>query len=120
MNKFGKISIITAGLVLPVALLLSGVVAWHLKSTNPSDVDITAGLAYLRPILLTLFISFGIFWAVSLVTGLLGHKKDASSEYSKIGLTLLVLVTIVSVGAGTAAKATSNAEDAYRSQNISQ
>lgn len=116
MNKFGKVSIITAGLVLPVALLLSGVVAWQLKTTNPDAVDITAGLAYLRPILVTSFTTFGLIWLVSLVSGILGLKKDASPDYSKLGLLLLVLITITSVGAGITSKGVSDAEDAYRAQ----
>ncbi len=116
MNKFGKVSIITAGLVLPIAMLVSGIVAWQLKSTNPDAVDITAGLAYLRPILVTSFTAFGLIWLVSLVSGLLGLKKDASPDYSKLGLLLLVLITITSVGAGITSKGVSDAEDAYRAQ----
>ena len=48
MNKFGKISIISAALALPLTLLVSGIVAWYLKSSNPDGVDITYALAY-RP-----------------------------------------------------------------------
>ena len=116
MNKFGKVSIITAGLMLPTAMFISGVIAWHLKSTNPDGVDITAGLAYLRPILVSAYSIFGAIWLVSLVCGVLGLKRDTSPDYSKLGLILLILVTITSVGAGITSKGVSDAEDAYRAQ----
>ena len=116
MNKFGKTSIITAGLMLPSSLLLSGLVAWHLKSTNPDGVDITAGLAYLRPILVTGYAIFIAIWLVSLICGILGLKKDTSPEYSRIGLILLVLITVTSLGAGIASRGVADAEDAYRAQ----
>jgi len=116
MNKYGKITVITSGLILPITLILGSVVTWYLKTNNPDGVDITAGLAYLRPTLLTSFITFGVLWAVSLVGGLLGLKRDQSNELSKIGLILLVLVTVTSIGAGVATKGVSDAEDAYREQ----
>ncbi|MBP9738854.1 hypothetical protein KBD20_04145 [Candidatus Saccharibacteria bacterium] len=118
MNKYGKVSIITAGLVLPITLLLSGAVAWYYKSTNPNGVDITIGLAYLRPILVTAFTAFAIVWALSLVSGLFGLKRDASKELSKVGLILLVLVTITSLGAGVTSKKVAEAEEAYRVQQL--
>ena len=116
MNKFGKISIVTAGLVLPISLLISGLVTWHLKSTNPDNVDITAGLAYLRPILVTGYTLFISIWLVSLVSAVLGLKKDATAEYARLGLILLVLVTITSLGAGISAKGAGDAEEAYKNQ----
>lgn len=115
MNKFGKVSIITAGLVLPLTLFISGLVAWYLKSNNPDNVDITAALAYLRPVLLTAIGTFSLFWLVSLLSGLIGLKNDRSNEYSKIGLILLALVTVVSLCAGISTKKASDAEAAYQS-----
>lgn len=117
VNKFGKTSIITAGLVLPLALVLSGLVTWYLKTNNPDGVDITAGLAYLRPTLITAFVTFGLVWAISLVTGLLGLKRDASVELSRTGLTLLALVTVLSVISAISTNQVSRAEDLYREQN---
>lgn len=119
MNRFGKISVLLAGLALPTAILLSGLVGYYLKSNNPDGVDITAGLAYLRPILLTAFISYGFLWAVSLVSGVLGLKRDTSAELSRAGLLLLALVTIVSLAAGITNKNIADAEDAYRAAQSS-
>ena len=117
MNKFGKVSIITAGLVLPLTLLISAVVAWYLKFNNPDNVDITAALAYLRPTLLTAITCFTAFWLLSLISGIVGLKKDHSDEYSKIGLILLILITVVSLCAGITTKKTSDAESSYQAQS---
>lgn len=118
MNKFGKVSIITAGLVLPLTLFISGLLAWYLKTNNPDNVDITAALAYLRPVLLTAIGTFSLFWLISLGSGLLGLKKDNSDEYSKIGLILLILITLISAGAGISVKKTSDAEASYQAGSI--
>lgn len=116
-NKLGKISIISAGLVLPLALVASNTLAWYLKTTNPDNVDITAGLAYLQPILIAAFVTFGVAWIISLVAGLRGKKHDASDELSKVGLTLLALVTILSLIAAYSSNQISHAEDLYREQS---
>ncbi|MCA9308738.1 hypothetical protein KC973_00010 [Candidatus Saccharibacteria bacterium] len=116
VNKFGKISIIAAGLVLPASLVFGGLVTWYLKSNNPDGVDITAGLAYLRPILVTSFVTYGVIWIISLVAGLIGLRRDASDELSRIGLTLLVLISILSVVSAVSSSQVSRAEDTYREQ----
>lgn len=120
MNKYGKASVVLAGLALPTALLLSSLVAWYLKSTNPDNVDITAGLAYLRPILVTSFISYGLLWLVSLLSGILGLKRDTSDELSRLGLLLLILVTTVSLAGGITSRRIADAEDAYRASQSTQ
>lgn len=120
MNKFGKISVLTAGLVLPLALLAGNLVAWYYKGGNPDNVDITAGLAYLRPILITSFVVYGLVWLISLVTGILALKNARTNELGRVGLLLLVLVTVVSLCAAISAGKVSDAEDAYRDQKATQ
>ena len=120
MNKFGKTSVVIASLILPVTLLLSSMVAWHFKETNPNNVDITAGLAYLKQILGTTLIVFAVLWVTSLVSALIGLKKDASKELSKLGLVVLALVTILSVGSGIANNKAGDAEEAYRDQKATE
>lgn len=119
VNKFGKVSIITAGLVLPLALVVSGLVTWYLKANNPDSVDITADLAYLRPTLIAAFVTFGLVWAVSLISGLFGLKRDTSDELSRTGLTLLTLVTVLSIISTVSTTQVSRAEDLYRQQQQS-
>lgn len=114
MNKFGKISVIVASLALPVTLLVSGFVAWQLKESNPNSVDITSNMAYLKEILGTSLILFTTLWIVSLVCALIGFKKDSSKDFSKLGMLVLVLVTVFSIGAGMFTNAVGDAEDAAR------
>lgn len=114
MNKFGKISVVVASLTLPVTLLVSGFVAWQLKDSNPNNVDITANMSYLSEILGTTLVVFASLWVVSLVCALIGLKKDSVKDFSKLGIMILVLVTIVSIFAGMATNAAGDAEDAYK------
>lgn len=116
MNKFGKISVVIASLALPVTLLISGFVAWQLKEANPDSVDITASLAYLKQILGTTLVVFAVLWVMSLASALIGLKKDGSKEFSKLGILILVLVTVLSIGAGIANNKAGDAEDAYKAQ----
>ncbi|MCB9823279.1 hypothetical protein H6800_03330 [Candidatus Nomurabacteria bacterium] len=118
MNKFGKVSIVSASLTLPLTLLTSGIVAWYLKSSNPDGVDITYALAYLRPTLLTAIACFVTLSLISLVSGILGLKKDDSKEYSKLGLLIIVLVAVFSFSAGIISKKTSDAESNYQKDSV--
>ena len=120
MNKFGKISIIAASTALPVALIVSGLVSWQLKSSNPDNVDITQGLAYLRPILVSSFIVFGVFIVLSLITGLLALKRDQDISLGKLGLVLAVTVLLLSTVAGVASNKASHSVDTYREKKEQQ
>lgn len=114
MNKFGKVSIFAAGLMFPAAAFIGGLVAWNLKSTNPDNVDVTQGLAYLRPILVTGIVVFVTLLLTSLVSGAVALKKDTDRTLGKIGLMLLATMLVFSVGAAIANAKTDDAIDAYR------
>lgn len=75
MNKFGKISVFTAGVMFLVAAFFCALVAWNLKSSNRNNVDITVGLAYLRPILITGTILFVLILSVSAITRFLALER---------------------------------------------
>lgn len=116
MNKFGKLSIIASGLMLPLALIAGNLVTWYYKSGNPDNVDITAGLAYLRPILVISFTIFALTWLISLVSGLMALRRDRSSELGRIGLLLLALVSIISLFSAIAANKVTKIEENYKEQ----
>jgi hypothetical protein len=116
MQSNGRKSIIFASLATPATLLVSGVVSWLYKSSNPDNVDITAGLAYLRPILLSSFVTFGVFMLVALSFALKGKKRDQSPELSYLGLSLVVVLTLVSIAGAVAYSGAGDAEEAYRQQ----
>lgn len=116
MNKFGKTSLVLASVALPLTLLVSGIISWHLKGTNPDNVDITAGLAYLKPILTATLVTFGVTWVSSFLLGIIGLKKDTSKEFAKLGLSILLVVTALSLVAGIANKNANDAVDVYREE----
>lgn len=116
MNRHGRISIIFASLAFPLALLISSTAAWYLKSHNPDNVDVTAGLAYLRPILLSAFVTFGLCMVLSLWFALWGKRHDNSPELSYLGILLIIVVTLVTLASAIAQRGAGNAEESYRKQ----
>lgn len=81
-----------ATLPLPIAWISGLLVAGVLKSSNPDNVDVTQGLAYLRPILVTAFVLFGVVWLAALVVGLARRRAGET-----LPLKLLALHTAVAV-----------------------
>jgi fumarate reductase subunit C len=118
VNKFGKISLFTAGIMYPAAACIGGVVTWYLKTNNPDNVDITAGLAYLRPILVTSFAVFVVFFIISLITGVISIKKEPESFLGKFALVLLSVIIVLSAGAVVLNAKTDDAEKSYRKQQV--
>lgn len=110
--KHSKISIAAAALSVPAAFMAGNLTTLILKSNNPDNVDITAGLAYLRPILIVSFTTFGVLCLISLVFGIIGLRKDDKS-LSKFSLILLVALLLVSLTAGLLQKQTDKIEKDY-------
>ncbi len=120
MNSNGKRSIVLASLALPVALIISGSIGWYLKTHNPDNVNITSGLAYIRPILGSALISFGAFMLAAFLCALRGLRRDTSRDLSVLGLSLIVVLTVLSITAGITHKGGGDAEDAYRTEKTQQ
>ena len=114
MNKYGKVSLFSASIMFPAAVFVSSIVGWILKSGNPDNVDITQGLAYLRPILVTGFSLFGILLAVSVVSAVLALKKDTDKTLGKLAIVLIVTIFILAAGSAIATTKTDNAIKDYR------
>lgn len=98
MNKYGKISIVSAALAIPLGLLASISMSWTLKSRNVANINVSSEITYLTEILATLMIAFSLILLVSLVTGVIGRKKDDNSEFAKLGLILVLIISIVGIG----------------------
>jgi len=81
-----------ATLPLPIAWIGGQLVAGILKGSNPDNVDVTQGLAYLRPILITAGVLFAIVWVVALVVAL-GRRRRGDT----LPVKLLALHTVVAV-----------------------
>lgn len=115
--KYGRLSLGLTALTLPSALLLSSLVSWYYKANNPDDVDITQGLAYLRPILVTGLVAFLVPAIVALVSGLLGLRRDEDPTLARYALVLLAIATLLGLLAGVANGRAGSAEDDYRNVN---
>ncbi len=111
-TKHARISLAAAALTLPAALMAGNLTALILKSSNSDNVDITAGLAYLRPILVVSFTTFGLLCLISLIFGIIGLRKGDRS-LSKFSLVLLVTILVVSLAAGLLQKQTDQLERDY-------
>ncbi len=98
MKSYGKISLYATTLVLPVPVFVGAVLGYVLKSANPDKVDITNGLAYLAPILITSFVVLAVIWGVALIAGLLGLKSDADKQPARTSLALLAIVSALIIG----------------------
>ncbi len=81
-----------ATLPLPIAWIGGQLVAGILKGSNPDNVDVTQGLAYLRPILITAGVLFAIVWVLALVVAL-GRRRRGDT----LPVKLLALHTVVAV-----------------------
>ncbi len=88
-----------AALVLPIGILASNVVAIALKGSNPAQVDVTQGLAYLREILLTAIATIGALAIAAGVLGVVGARSPDPEERrpGRLGLLVLVLVMVAIV-----------------------
>ena len=100
-------------LLIPLSMLFGNIVTALYKSTNPSDVDITNDLAYLRE---SLFAGFGaafligaiIVWLIVLM-----YRRDKNFSEAKFPLVLLVSLCIVTFAALAVSGYTNAVEDQY-------
>ena len=118
MKKYGNISFALVTLAFPVSLFVGKILEWSFKARNPDGVDITAGLAYLRPLLLSSFSVFAVIAAAAVAYALLGIKRDSDSSTAKNALIILVVSVILFGGAAFADRKISQTEDRYREDHL--
>ena len=108
------IAVTLIALALPLTLLVSQLVTAYLKSNNPDNVDITQGLAYLRPILIAGWVTFGVIMAS--VAGLIVamYRRDGNFIEAKLPLILSVLLVIILGGWMAVNSYTDQVEEDYR------
>lgn len=87
-------AIICASIVFPTAMLASSLVGAVLKSTNPSNVDITHGLAYLGHILITAAIVALSLIVLSLIYSLKARNTEGARA-ARLPLAILVTNVII-------------------------
>lgn len=81
-------------LILPITLLVGAIGSAYYKTTNPDNVDITQGLAYLGQTMTISIITFALL-AVLVIIGIVRmYRTDGNLSNAKLPLILLV-ATIV-------------------------
>lgn len=66
-----------------VPATIGKIVEWIVKGTNPSGVDVNAGLAYLQPLLISAFLVF-IIWLLAAVMLNLRVQKVGGSAAARL------------------------------------
>jgi len=107
------ITISLLALALPTTLLASSVVAVYFKSTNPSNVDITQGLAYLQQSLLAAILTFGLFAIASVVGIIMMYRRDHNFVEAKLPLVLLCTIIVLMGGVSLANAYSNKVQDQY-------
>ena len=104
-NLYAKLSIVASALLTPLTFGLSYAVSIYLKGHNPDRVDITVGLAYLRPILITSLVSLLIVGIFSIATFLLSVRNKEDRDLTRFAaVILLASLLLFFVNAGLQSK----------------
>lgn len=117
-KSYGNLSFVVLALTVPVSMFVGAILEWWLKSRNPSNLDITAGLAYLRPLLVTSFTVALALLIASLVLALVGIKRDEDDRTARAALFTLIAVVVISLASLFAKSRVSKTEDNYRNRHL--
>lgn len=99
-NKYGRISVFSAGLVLPVSLLSALVATWYTKSRSAINASLSNELSYMSEILLVFLAVYTFLWVISTVSVVMGLKKDLDKSTAKISLVLIITISVLSIALG--------------------
>lgn len=119
MNRPNLRTITTSlvALALPVAILASAATAAYYKNTNPDNVDITQGLAYLQQSMMAGVIAFALFVALSVVGIVMMYRSERNFINAKLPLVLLVTVLVLVAGIVMLNAYTNQVQDQYLIDN---
>jgi len=97
-------AIICASIFFPAAFLASAATGLYFKSTNPSNIDVTQGLAYLGHMLIAGALVSVVLIVATIVFALAARKENPRSSklpLSILGANLLIIVMLLFVNAQT-------------------
>lgn len=100
-------------LILPITLLVGAIASACYKSTNPDNVDITQGLAYLGQTMTISIITFVILVILVVIGVAKMYRADGNMSNAKLPLTLLVAMVVLLGGYALVSSYTSNVQDQY-------
>lgn len=100
-------------LILPITLLAGAITAACYKSTNPDNVDITQGLAYLGQTMTISIITFAVLVILAVIGIVKMYRTDGNMSNAKLPLTLLVAMIVLLGGYALVSSYTNNVQDQY-------
>lgn len=100
-------------LMVPTTIVVATATAAYFKGTNPDNVDITQGLAYLEQTIIAGVITIGIFIAVSAWAIVRMYRRDHDFSNAKLPLVLLIATIVLMFGASVINSYTNQVQNKY-------
>ena len=91
------LAIVLSSLVIPLPIFVGRLVEAILDTSNPANVDVTAGLAYLREILGFSFASLGVLLIAIVVIYVLIYRRERTLDVLKLPLLILAIQIVLGV-----------------------
>jgi len=91
------LAIVLSSLVIPLPIFVGKLVEVILKTANPANVDVSAGLAYLREILGWSFGVLGVLLVVIVIIFVLIYRREHTLDVLKLPLMILALQIVIGV-----------------------
>ncbi|MGV8885768.1 MAG: hypothetical protein ACOH1T_09320 [Microbacteriaceae bacterium] len=106
-------AVLLSSLVIPLPLLVSSVTEAILDSSNPANVDVSQGLAYLTELLTFGFGSLGILLVAIVAVYVLIYRRERTLDALALPMLILGVQIVVGVVILVCNGITGNAENAY-------
>lgn len=116
-EKISKSGLIFISLAAPVGLLVGTLTALILKIHNPSNVDITAEIAYLRPSLYAGYGSLAVLLVLGCISSVISYK-NGRKNLSKATFVTLAIVIFCVAGAAIAQQQVTKVEASYTKSQL--
>ncbi len=102
-----------SALIVPITLLVSTVTGAYYKSSNPQNIDITQGLAYLQQTMTAAVITFSLI-ALFIVIGIVKmYRRDRNFSDAKLPLVLFSATIVLLIATGITNAYTNSVQDQY-------
>src|SRR5690625_2024463 len=82
-------AVIVSSSVFAGPFALTTLVEWILKAVNPDNVDVSAGLAYLQPILITGWTLIALFILLAVILNIMVARSTGTSAKARLPWTVL-------------------------------
>ncbi|MEO8863353.1 MAG: hypothetical protein ABI354_03460 [Candidatus Saccharimonadales bacterium] len=115
MNRPHLRTLITllVALIVPVTMLVGVLTAAYFKTTNPNNVDVSQGLAYLQQTIIAGIAAFILLVLIILLGIVKMYKQDQGFRNAKLPLILLTVVSMLMIAVISTNAYTGKVQDKY-------